>query len=617
MVTDVAAVLRRGLEVLFEENPQAVYVFDVEGRLLAGNPAAALRTGRRYEDLNEIDSAPRAHPGDLDRIKAEFRAAAAGETRRYRARGIHPDGTVLHADVTNIPILESDEVVGVLSVTVDVDELAATYDELDRSEGLLRIASRVARLGGWAADLVTGRRYWSNEIFDLLGLPRGDAPDRAEVLAHLDPADHERLDAMLDRCGVDGTPIDLTAAFRRDDGLTSHLHIVGEAVRSPDGRVVRVQGAVTDVTESRRRDELLLRTQRMDSIGTLAGGIAHDLNNVLTPLLLSTQVLGAGETDPTRLRLLAGMEQAIGRGSNMIRQVLTFARGVEGARTVVDITELLGAFSDFCRDTLPKAVVVTVALEPDLSVLGDRTQLLQVLMNLATNARDAMPEGGRLLVDARAVGAHVVIQTTDDGPGMTPDVATHIFDPFFTTKEMGRGTGLGLSVSQAIARTHGGSLEVSSEPGIGTTFRLALPAADGDEVALDGSPDSGANYELAGLRVLIVDDEEEIVDLASLVITQAGGRATGARSAAGALEVLATGKFEVVLTDLVMPGTTGRAFLDWLAQHRPGTAVVTMSGVSEQLTRSTEHPMVVATLNKPFSAASLLAALDRAGAWRP
>jgi two-component system cell cycle sensor histidine kinase/response regulator CckA len=845
-VIDRADVIAHSFEVLFAENPAAVYVFDAAGRFVAGNRVLAERSGIPWDDLRSMDFGPTVHPDDRERVSAEFRAAVGGETRHYRARGLRADGTTFHSEVVNIPIREDGVVVGVLGIATDIDELADARSELDRTHGLMRIAGRVAKLGGWAIDLETGRRYWSAEAFEVLGLPYGDPPPRDEVLAHVDPDHREILDAALTRCATEGTPIDMTARFRRDDGELIHVRVIGEAVHAPDGRIARMQGAVSDitaaveaeherkrletrlsaaldglddamvfvdrdwgirflnrrmaetlgrgsadfigeqlwttwsfvpqvgamirdaasaritavdrrvdldsgrwvettvfpaddllgiqlrdvttveaarsrvlddsqrryaqasvfdsasdgivvrglgdgveyanrsatellgpdvmghslrelidadadayaaadaavsrdgswegdfvvprpdgeriifcrwqlvrdpagvgegvfcalsdVTEARRQSEVLVRSQRMESIGTLAGGIAHDLNNVLTPLLLATQMLTTGESDAGRLRVLDQMRQTIGRGAEMIRQVLTFARGVEGERSEVDVAELLERFQGFCRDTLPKEIVVTTHAEPDLGVVGDRTQLLQVLMNLATNARDAMPSGGQLTAMARAENSMVVIEVADDGAGMTAEVAARIFEPFFTTKPMGRGTGLGLSVSQAIARTHGGSLEVRSEPGRGTTFRIVLPHAD-SPVPRPIRDEAEATPNLAGLRVLIVDDEAEIVDLAGRLIEDAGGVSTGVTSAALAKKVLATAQIDIILADLVMPGTSGRDLLAWLADHRPTMPVVAMSGVPELLARSAESANVHGVLDKPFSAQQLLTTL--------
>ena len=379
------------------------------------------------------------------------------------------------------------------------------------------------------------------------------------------------------------------------------------AVDGPEGYLDAVFCIISDATDRRREHELVARAQRMESIGTLASGIAHDLNNVLTPLMLSTQVLAAGESDERRLRILEGMRATVERGGDMIRQVLTFARGVEGERTIVDVAALARRFAEFCRDILPKDIEVVVTAEDDLAVVGDPTQLLQVLMNLATNARDAMPDGGHLRLAATGDDTRVVIEVADDGTGMPPHDLERIFEPFYTTKGVGRGTGLGLSVSQAIARTHGGSLEARSGLGSGTTFRLVLPRSTAP--CPEETPVDRSSATLAGRRVLIVDDEDDIVDLVTLVVSDAGGIALGATDALDAQRLLDDSEVDVIVSDLVMPGTSGREFLGWLGANRSSVPVVAMSGIPEQGAHAARRANVRATLDKPFTAEQLIAAI--------
>lgn len=715
---------RRALETAFAHSPDASYLLAPDGHFLAGNRALSERTGVPWEELSETGFDPTVHPDDREHVRAEFEAAAAGEERRFRARGMRPDGTVFHAEVAMIPIRDHDEVVAIAGIAHDIDELTGIRTSLHRTESRLvaafdGIGDAIAFVDGeWRftfvnaqAEMLFGRRrdeligsvMWDLDLPD----PEGEAMLR-EVMTSRRTLVHRRFDDQLQRwMEVSGFPAgdllgiqvrDVTelenarrrtqddtrlfyarsmlmddsrdAIFMRglggdveyanasagrwfDAGHPSELigrrlvEVLGldetqsreiegvlareglwrgdlvmrprpgvelvtenhwSTVVGPDGSPDAVFCIIVDVTEQRRQDDLLTRTQRMESIGTLASGIAHDLNNVLTPLLLSTQLLAAGESDPSRQRVLEGMRQTVERGSDMIRQVLTFARGVEGERVVVDVAGLARRFSEFCRDILPKDIVVEVESDDGLAVLGDPTQLLQVLMNLATNARDAMPSGGTLRLRATGDAEHVLIEVADEGSGMSADVLARVFEPFFTTKGIGRGTGLGLPVSQAIARTHGGSLEATSRPGRGTTFRLELPRTEpigSDDIDAASSPIP----DLAGLRVLVVDDEDDIVEAAGLVIGAAGGIGTGARDADDAREQLAAGGIDVVVTDLVMPGTTGRRFLDLLAAEHPHLPVVSMSGVPEQAAHASRRPNVRAVLDKPFTTDRLLEAI--------
>jgi two-component system, cell cycle sensor histidine kinase and response regulator CckA len=445
------------------------------------------------------------------------------------------------------------------------------------------------------ANASAGRMFDAGEPAELVGR-------RLVDVLGLDEETSRRIEAAIARDG--SWRGDLVLHPPNGTELVTENHWV--VVDGPEGYPDAVFCIISDATERRREHEIVVRTQRMESIGTLASGIAHDLNNVLTPLLLSTQLLAAEETDPRRLRILDGMRGTVQRGGDMIRQVLTFARGVEGDKTVVDIAALTRRFADFCHDILPKDIQVEVSSEDQLAVLGDPTQLLQVLMNLATNARDAMPDGGRLSLTASRDLDRMVIEVADDGDGMSPDALARIFEPFYTTKGVGRGTGLGLSVSQAIARTHGGSLEARSTLGAGTTFRLDLPLT---AWTAEECPELTTGVNLDGVRVLIVDDEDEIVDLAALVVSGAGGIALGATDALDAQRLLDDAPVDVIVSDLVMPGTSGREFLCWLGANRSNIPVVAMSGIPEQGAHAARRANVRATLDKPFTAESLIAAI--------
>ena len=247
-----------------------------------------------------------------------------------------------------------------------------------------------------------------------------------------------------------------------------------------------------DLTERKKLEQQFLRAQRMESIGTLAGGIAHDLNNVLGPIMMAISVLKMRFPDAASQQLITIIGTSAERGADMVRQVLSFARGVEGRRMEVQVKHLLADMEKIARDTFPSDIQIRSIIPHDLwTIQGDPTQIHQVLLNLCVNARDAMPRGGALTISAEnraldehyaaleadaAPGPYVYIQVEDTGTGIPPEVIEKIFDPFFTTKEVGKGTGLGLSTSAAIVKSHGGFMRVYSEPGKGTRFKLYLPA---------------------------------------------------------------------------------------------------------------------------------------------
>lgn len=351
-----------------------------------------------------------------------------------------------------------------------------------------------------------------------------------------------------------------------------------------------------DVTEQRKTEQQLLRAQRMESLGTLAGGIAHDLNNVFAPLMLGIDLLQADERDSKRLGLYSHMEANLKRGVDMVRQLLTFARGVDGERVEVRVRNILNEVEKTGNDTFLKAIEIrTIAPEEPWSVRGDPTQLHQVLLNLAVNARDAMEHGGILtfsidntfiekgddrLNGGGTPGRYVAIRVHDTGPGIPPELHERIFEPFFTTKELGKGTGLGLSTSLGIVRSHGGFIRVDSREGNGTGFEIYLPAVP----TSTGNHSEPARCKISrgnGKRVLVVDDEATIRKVLGATLESFGYRVTLAASGDEAIELYKRHREDIALvfTDLMMPGMSGAALIRSLRAIEPDVKVIASSGV--------------------------------------
>src|SRR6267142_1660397 len=273
---------------------------------------------------------------------------------------------------------------------------------------------------------------------------------------------------------------DLEVELKRRDGARLIALETTTVVSSEGGKVRMFHGTWRDVTKHRELESQFLRSQRMESLGSLAGGIAHDLNNVLSPIVMGVEILKEKHTDADTMRYLVMLDTCAKRGANLLRQILMFARGVEGRRTPLSLLPVLEAAEKMARHTFPKSIEIATSVAPDLwRVSADKTQIEQVVMNLSVNARDAMPDGGRISVAVRNEtdennSPHVLIEVSDTGRGIAPEHLSNIFDPFFTTKQT--GTGLGLSTVSAIVKSHGGHIEVDSVVGQGTTFRIHLPA---------------------------------------------------------------------------------------------------------------------------------------------
>lgn len=393
----------------------------------------------------------------------------------------------------------------------------------------------------------------------------------------------------------------------------------------PDGRTLAI---IRDITERKKLEQQFLRVQRMDSIGTLAGGIAHDLNNALAPILMSLDLLKRKFPDPNSHELIGIIGASAQRGAEMVKQVLSFARGVEGDRVDMDCGALICEVEKITNDTFMKNIEVEVEIAPDLwSVAGDSTQLHQVLVNLCVNARDAMPRGGRLkisaenhILDAHYVGMsfgtepgpYILIRVEDNGEGMSQEVQENIFDPFFTTKEFGAGTGLGLSTSQAIVRGHGGFIQVYSDEGKGTRFNIYLPAKAAEAVEKKAKVTEGVDIDGRGEWILVAEDEILVRQITRDTLETFGYRVLLAVDGADAISVYANHKDEVsvVLTDMMMPVMDGPATIQVLQRMNPEVRIIATSGLS-----SPEHVNEVMKLGvkdflaKPYTAEMLLTAL--------
>jgi two-component system cell cycle sensor histidine kinase/response regulator CckA len=384
----------------------------------------------------------------------------------------------------------------------------------------------------------------------------------------------------------------------------------------------------TDITEKRQLEAQFLRAQRMESIGILAGGIAHDLNNVLAPILMASQLIRTQSPSPKSLEWLDMLEKSAGHGAELIKQILTFARGVEGEHIEVQISHLIREMQKMLREILPRSIRVEVNVPKNLWIIkAVPTHINQVLMNLSVNARDAMPNGGTLTISAANVviddtylrlhpegnrGVHVLINVTDTGTGIPPELLKKIYEPFFTTKEAGKGTGLGLSTVQGIVKNHGGFIHVYSEPGKGTSFKAYFPAASAGLIEdqtehLEPSPRGH------GEVILVVDDESAILEMTTSILEAHGYCPLPAQNGAEGVALFAKERerISLVLTDIMMPVMDGVAMIRALRALNPAIKIVILSGLMEnyqvaQLATS-DH---IVTVDKPYTSRKLLTSVD-------
>lgn len=379
----------------------------------------------------------------------------------------------------------------------------------------------------------------------------------------------------------------------------------------------------TDVTERRQLEARFLRAQRLESIGFLASGIAHDLNNVFTPILMSGQMLSEKTKDPALAPLLEVLQASAKRGASMVRQVLTFAQGADGVRGNLNMQRLLRELESLVRDTFPRSIELCTHFDESIhNVHGNATQFHQVLMNLCVNARDAMPDGGALTVAAQNMaidetfarmqpdavpGPYILLTVSDTGAGMPPEVLDRVFEPFYTTKSADKGTGLGLSTTLGIVKSHGGFIDVESAPGKGTRIQVFLPAnrepTDGPDVA--DPPFEAAGH---GEHILVVDDEAPVRQVTQAALESYGYTVEVAADGSEAVAKFATNpkRFRLVITDMMMPFMDGPTTIRAIQRLDPAVPIIAVSGVtgspSYQLAAQSEH---VTFLLKPYTANQL------------
>jgi PAS domain S-box-containing protein len=413
---------------------------------------------------------------------------------------------------------------------------------------------------------------------------------------------------------------------RTKDGRDIIVQSRWTLVRDDTGEPRSILTINTDVTEKKQLELNFLRAQRIESIGTLAGGVAHDLNNVLTPIMLAVETLLSKQVDETTHNLLTMIESNAKRGADMANQVLTFARGAEGGRTTLDPRRLIKEVESIVRGTFPTSVQLQTRISRGLwQVIGNATQLHQVLLNLCVNARDAMSSGGILSITTENTtldenytrmrpdvkpGRYIAITVSDTGSGIPPNVIERVFEPFFTTKEIGKGTGLGLATVTGIVKGHEGFVEVSSEVGKGATFRVYLPAADVQEDRHEEEKRilPRGNGEL----ILIVDDEVSIRQMTKTTLEDYGYRAITANDGTEALSLYAKHgeEVKVVLTDMMMPYMDGSATIRALEKMDPKVSIIASSGMAGNHDTAKEiSSRVKGYISKPYTAEKLLTTL--------
>jgi len=620
--------MRQTLEAIAASEGTAILGTDVDGVLTSWSAGAEALYGWTAAEVigtPVVALAPPELRGTLEVARETLRGGDS--VHGWETERVRKDGTTALVRVDLTPIRdESGAVVGVASVHRDVSEQRRVEDALRAAEERYRTLVETLPLATYLVSLEEESRtlYMSPRGAELYGIPVEDLePARVRQLLH--PDDRDRVVAEITRANVTHTPLTLEYRIIRPDGSIVWLEDRSVVVANGDGPP-RSQGYVLDVSERKRLEEQLLQSQKMDAVGQLAGGIAHDFNNILTAIEGYTEfALDRVDGDEKLRDDLIEIRKAAARAATLTSQILAFARRQVVRSRALDLNDVIDETKKLILRLIGEHIAVASRLEVPLgNVMADPSQITQVLVNLAVNARDAMPGGGRLAIETANVaigaveaaeiglepGAYVALTVADTGVGMDAATAKRVFEPFFTTKPVGQGSGLGLSTVYGIARQSGGGVSITSEPGRGTTVRVCLPriveiADPVDDVEAGGDTAQGQG------TILLVEDEDVIRRLAGEMLERQGYTVISAADPETALELAAQeATVDLLLTDVVMPVMNGPELARRLVTARPSLRVLFTSGYpADAIADGGLVDRESSLLCKPFSSTELVAAV--------
>ena len=603
---------------LIESASDGILVSNRAGGLVEVNAAACQMLGYDREMLLRMGLVDMVACGEMARILPEVSKLGEGEVVRSEWLCRRRDGVQFPAEISATVLPDG----RLQCIMRDITRRKVAEDKIREQASLLDKAQDAIIVCAPSSLCIS---YWNRSAERLYGWAAEEVLNKSQAdLLHRDEAQFSAVLKAVEEHGE--------WAGELQQHHKSGVRVVVESrwtlIRDAQGRPQSILSLNTDITERKKLEQQFLRAQRMESIGTLAGGIAHDLNNVLAPIVMSIELLKLQERSTQKQGILTTIESSARRGADLVKQVLSFARGVEGRQLEVHVGHLVKEIEKITNETFLKTIQVRCETESGLwLVQGDPTQIHQVLLNLCVNARDAMPNGGmlklsveNLMLDDQCAGMmvgakpgpyiHMLVE--DNGTGMPPDVVERVFEPFFTTKELGKGTGLGLSSVLAIVKSHHGFLRVESEVGIGTRFHVYLPAHTSARVretpALHADLPRGG-----GELILVVDDEAAVQQITKQTLETFGYRVLLAADGAEAVSLYSAHRSEVslVLTDMMMPVMDGPATIQVLLRMNPQVCIIAASGMNaEGMEGRAASSGVRNFIPKPYTAETLLKTLD-------
>lgn len=611
-----------------EQSPVSIVITDTAGRIDYVNPKFTQITGYSFDEVIGLNprflKSGETTTEDYEKL---WTTILAGREWKGEFHNQRKNGDLFWESVTISPILDRyGRTTHFVAVKEDITARKAASRALQASEERFREVVETIAEVFWVFDPSSDCfSYFSPSFEKIWGRGCDDAcGPRTVWMQAMHPGDRDRVIAAL-RETLNNAKYDEQYRIVRPDGVTRWIRDQAFPVQNASGQVTRVVGVAEDITEKKEIERQFLRAQRLEAIGTLASGIAHDMNNILAPMIVAPALLKDRLRDPADRQLLVLVEQSAQRGAGIVRQLLTFSRGTESEKGPVQIGHLVREMLNIMRETFPREIDVrcdTIGELPEINC--DPTQIHQVLMNLCVNARDAMPHGGRLklraepldlddaagsLHPAARAGHYVKVSVEDTGHGIPPEIIECIFDPFFTTKELGKGTGLGLSTVLGIVNSHEGFVLVESAEGRGSVFKVFLPAvAAGTQAPTVALP--APSVPGRGELILVVDDEESLREATRLLLEKRGYDVVLAGDGREALARFSS-TVRLVLTDMMMPTMNGFAFIRALRGRAPDVPIVATTGLGDSMQGDILKDLGVhEILRKPYLPNDLLRAVQ-------